>query len=118
MLVMQRFVDIAAQQAAKSTFRQRLGTVVLDGREITGRGHNKVKTHPRLVQYGHYAIHAECDALLRAASGDTLVVVRVSKRGKLVCSKPCAKCMKFIKAYGIKTVYYIDWDGSTQELTV
>jgi len=118
MLVMQRFVDIAAQQAAKSTFRYRLGAIVLNGREITGRGFNKTKTHPKLVQYGHYTIHAECDALLRAASGNILIVVRLSKKGKLVCSKPCDKCMKYIKDYGIKKVYYINWDSNIQELTV
>lgn len=102
-----------------STYLYRLGAVVVSKKRITGKGFNKTKTHPFLhKKYAYRSIHAECDAAMKAASGDTLIVVRIGKKGNLTCSRPCEKCMRFIKDYGIKTIYYSDWDGSMKELKV
>ena len=97
----------------------RLGAVVVSKKRVAGKGFNKAKTHPLLHnKYAYRSIHAECDAALKAAQGDTIVVVRVMKNGKLTCSRPCEKCMRFIKDYGIKKVYYSDWDGTMKELSI
>jgi deoxycytidylate deaminase len=119
---MQNFIGIARQEAKKSSYTFRLGAVVLRKGKIVGKGYNKVKTHPRLFkEYGYFSIHAECDALLKAASngnGDTIIVVRIIKNGKYSCSKPCEKCLAFIKEYGIKKIIYSDWDGLIKEMMV
>ena len=94
----------------------RLGAIVLHRGKIVSRGHNKLKSHPTLSKLGYYGIHAECDALMRSHCGDTLIVVRILKNGRLACSKPCEKCLKFISSYGIKRVLYIDWNESVQEM--
>lgn len=48
--------------------------------------------------------------------GDTLIVTRISKKGEYSCSKPCEKCLRAAKDYGIKKIYYTDWDASIQEI--
>lgn len=115
---MNRFLNVATGEARKSTYLYRLGAVVLRKNKIVGRGYNKLKTHPKLSKYGYYSCHAECDAIMRASEGDTLVVVRLLKSGKLCCSKPCDRCLKFAKDYGIKKIYYIDWDSSLKEMVL
>jgi hypothetical protein len=55
---------------------------------------------------------------MRADKGDALVVVRILKDGSFTCSKPCDKCIKYIKDQGIKTVYYTDWDGQVKEISL
>jgi deoxycytidylate deaminase len=95
-----------------------LGALVFKGKRVISNGFSKNKSHPLLAKYGYYAIHAECDAILRASEGDTLLVVRILKNGKFACSKPCAKCLKFAKDYGIKTIFFVDWDGKIQQLSL
>lgn len=85
---------------------------MLNKRRITGRGYNVKKTHPKMNKdFGFDTLHAECSALMRAKRGDTLIVVRLLKNDDLGCSKPCEKCMKYIRKKGIRQIFYIDWDG-------
>jgi len=96
-----------------------LGAVVLWNGKVVGKGFNKKESHAWLKRkYGHYSKHAECVSLMRASKGDTLIVVRILKNGEFSCSKPCEKCMKFIRDYGIKKVYYIDWDLELKEIKI
>jgi len=84
-----------------------------------GKGWNKLEIHGGLKKkYGYFSIHAECDCILNAAKsqGDTLIVVRILKNGELSCSKPCEKCIKFAKDYGIKKIYYIDWNKKIRKM--
>jgi deoxycytidylate deaminase len=82
-------------------------------KKVVSKGFNKLKTHPKIDGF----IHAEQDAILNAREKcDELIVVRVSKSGKLRCSKPCNKCVEFLRAHGIEKVYYIDWDGEIQAM--
>ena len=82
------------------------------------KGFNSNKTHARMTRDHGYkgGKHAECDAILRASTGDVLVVVRIRKDGKLSCSKPCARCIKVAKEFGIKKIIFTDWDASVQEM--
>jgi deoxycytidylate deaminase len=50
--------------------------------------------------------------------GDTLLVVRIISGDKFVCSKPCKNCLRFAKEYGIKKIYYIDWDSKLKKMKV
>jgi deoxycytidylate deaminase len=82
------------------------------------RGFNTNKTHARMIREHGYmgGTHAECDALMRASKGDVLIVVRLHKSGKLSCSKPCKRCLKMAKEFGIKRIFFTDWDSSIQEI--
>lgn len=113
---MQRYLSSAAKAAKKSIYRYRLGAVVIKNRKIISSGYNKTKSHPLLFKdYDFYSIHAECDAILRASGGDTLVVVRIRKDGSLATSKPCYKCKEFIRDSGIKRIIYVDQHGEPIE---
>lgn len=87
---------------------------MLEKGKIISRGHNEKKTHAKMRKnFGFKYLHAECAALLKSKDrGDTLLVVRVLKNGSLACSKPCSKCMVYIREHGIKELFYIDWDGN------
>lgn len=70
-------------------------------------------------KYGYFSVHAECHAMMDAATkggGNILVVVRISKNGQYSCSKPCEKCIQAAKDYKIKKIYYTDWDASIKEI--
>lgn len=70
-------------------------------------------------EYGYLGgTHAECSAIMRAAKGDALLVVRIKKDGELSCSKPCSKCLKVAKDFGIKKIYFTDWDKSIKEIRI
>ena len=65
------------------------------------------KTHPVQSFYGKKVgqpnreyLHAEIAALLRAPKDiDTLLVVRINKKGEFACAKPCEICDLAIKKF-------------------
>lgn len=101
-------IERAIRVATCSSYKQRVGAVLLKKNRIVAVGFNKIKTSPKLS--GYFSVHAEADAI-RHESGDTLVVVRLSKRGELAMSLPCSKCLRMIIKKGVKTIYWIGWDG-------
>ena len=83
------------------------------------KGFNSLKTDPKLRRRGYFSIHAEISALLRAVKGDTLIVVRVMRKGeRYSCSYPCEKCLQYIREYGIRKVIYTGWNGEVKEFRV
>ena len=55
---------------------------------------------------------------MRSSCGDTLVVVRILRNGRLACSKPCTRCVKFAQSYGIRKIVYVAWDESIKEMKI
>ncbi len=91
----------------------KFGAVIVFRNKIVSRGWNKLKTNPRSPHPWKH-IHAEMDAIFKAKGntvGATLFVARVSNKGCLNNSKPCAYCMALIIASGIKKVFYTDNNG-------
>jgi len=43
-----------------------------------------------------------------------ILVIRVNSKGLLVYSKPCVHCIRIMKKFGIKRVYYSIDNGSIQ----
>lgn len=85
-------------------------------------GANTLKTNPKLVRtfgngYSSACYHAEVDAILRVPrhlrTRVKLYVARFSKNGRLLLSKPCEHCIKFLQQEGValKNVYYTDKAG-------
>jgi tRNA(Arg) A34 adenosine deaminase TadA len=80
-----------------------------------------IKTHPVQKRFAIIAgkpnsqyLHAEIAALVKS-SGYGLVVLRISKRGELVLSKPCPICMLAIKEAKIDRVWYSNDSGLITE---
>ncbi len=108
-------IRIASKQANKSTYRHRIGAVIVKGSVILGVGHNEVNRYNgRWRSKWPGSLHAEESAILNALKksglhsiiGSTLYVSRVSKSGELALAKPCEHCQAILKAFHVKEVHY------------
>jgi deoxycytidylate deaminase len=65
-----------------------------------------------------YHLHAEMALLKKCKEGDVDIihVIRFSKDGKVTMAKPCPYCQKFLRQYGVKKVYYTNWEGKWEVL--
>lgn len=112
-------ISLASEWAKESPFTHKHGAVALRKHKITGEGYNNKgssalqRLYARKVGKKHNLHnHAEVAALNDAnLDADTLVVVRVSKSGQLLNSKPCSICEELLKDSAVKRVYYSDGDG-------
>lgn len=100
----------------------RMAAIIAKRREVLGIGLNSRKTHP--LQYffskSHVkvSVHAEIAAIIDALKtneaedliGSSIFVARVLKNGSRATAKPCEICQRAIKAYGIKAVYYTEYE--------
>lgn len=75
------------------------------------------KFFPRTGQIGAH-FHAETAALRQARVGDVLEVFRVKEDGSFTMSYPCPHCFAAIKAAGISTLRYTDWNGNWQTVNM
>lgn len=108
-------IKACTKQANKSSFKQRLGAVIVSGGNIISSGYNKVNCHSRFDTYPE-SRHAEIDAILpllnkgklKELNGSIMYVTRTRKDGTLGMAFPCPDCLKVIKAVGIKRIVYSD----------
>jgi deoxycytidylate deaminase len=74
------------------------------------------------IGYNKGVMHAEEMALrkLQMAQGTahTIRSIRIRRDGKLGASRPCEDCLRQIRTHGIKYVYFSDYDGSEQRMTI
>lgn len=118
---MLRFVKVAENASANSTYRHKLGAVIVKKGRVLSVGYNKPhKTHPK-SNTRFKTIHAEFDAILGCnpedLKGATLYVVRKAKSGPNM-AKPCDCCMELIEMVGIKRVVYSTHDGYEELLVL
>lgn len=107
------FLSVARYFATKSTARNTHGAVVVKGGRVVGTGYNRNRNHPKIVSPEHIktdcSIHAE-ESAIRDAGYDVknaiIYVARVNKHGEDRDSRPCPRCSKMIKEYGIKRIIY------------
>jgi tRNA(Arg) A34 adenosine deaminase TadA len=106
-------IDIAIEQAWKSSGPFRHGCVVLAGKNIIAKGHNHVRRN-----IGTLSVHAEMDAVWKMTDSEQYphkkaVIVRVSSAGtKLSNSRPCEMCMGLLKQHGVHTLVYSTPSGN------
>lgn len=101
----------AIAEALKSTFRYRLGAVVVRQGKIVGRGYNERRYHKYAGYYNwNNTLHAEASAILRTPSslldGSTIYVARVNENGQPLLARPCACCFNLLEYVGIRRVFY------------
>lgn len=101
-----RYLAIAERLSEKAKHpKHKLGAVVVAGGRILAAATNLGKWHAC----------AERRAIRnRIFDGGCLYVARSNGR----CSKPCDECMVAIRESGIRTVVYIEQDGSVGELSL
>lgn len=91
------------------------GSIIVTNNRVLGRGYN----HPRTAYKGpkgyQRSMHAEVCALNRSIIKPRktvdVYVVRINNVGTLMESRPCPKCILFLKSVGIRKVYYSGADG-------
>jgi tRNA(Arg) A34 adenosine deaminase TadA len=107
-------IDLAIDQAKKSSGPFKHGCVIMSGKNIVSKGNNHIRT-----KVGTLSIHAEMDAIWKMDSDQysnkKAVIVRLSNGGtKLSNSRPCSICMGLLKQHGINTIAYSTASGKIQ----
>ena len=111
-------LHLAKKQAEKSTFKYRVGAVIVSSGRIISQSYNQIRYSKVPIRGKKFpeSLHAEQAAIIRALHenhGDTrvfrhsiLYVARIRRDGSFGCAKPCSICQCFIKAVGIKHVIH------------
>lgn len=115
-----KIFNMAAEYSVKSDMTNKHGSVITRGGRVVSYGHNHYKNN--ISSFGNMksdmticAMHAEVHALKklydrsfnkRKLSKYCLYVVRLSKNGEYMNSKPCSNCIHILKINNISKVYY------------
>lgn len=101
------FLERATEEAKLSVHNFQHGAVAVRNGNIVSRGVNRYKESPH-VPPNRNSIHAEISTLLPLDSreGVVLCVARVDAEGNPTTSKPCKYCMRKLKEWGVKKVFY------------
>lgn len=100
--------------------QMRVGAALFKNKRILCKQCNIYRTHPKLSKYSLYPyLHAESRTLihfgLQNVANNDMLVVRVTKDNKLTMAKPCKACMHIMQDYGIRNIYYSDWEGNVRQ---
>jgi len=117
---MSNYFDLLEDVASAATLvrHSRHAACVVHRDRMLAIGTAKYKTHPIMTRFAtnpeQVYLHAEVDAIIRAANrysvdvvrDSDLYVLRLTKGGAVALSKPCEVCQRAIDAFGIKQVYW------------
>ena len=108
-----RYLDIARELAEKSQLHHKHGAIVVKSGRVLGRGFNKPRNHPKIIETGRHVFecgyHAEIVAMKDAGdnvNGAVIFVARVNKEGEDLLSKPCSQCQRVLISRKVKNVIY------------
>jgi len=101
------FKTAAISQCFKSTYKKRLGAVVVNKNKIVGAGYNKVNSTgiPR-VDGKHAEMEALNNTTAKYRQDSIIYVCRINKMDQLVLAKPCDACQVVMRKLGVKYVWY------------
>lgn len=119
---LEKLVNIAIEEAKKSTCHFRIGCIIFNKKTIISKAFNsslksRKKLHP-MYQKWPGSVHAELDCIIKAKTdlkGLSLLVIRLNKKEKLRLAMPCSHCFKYINHVGISRVYY---STNTNEINI
>lgn len=108
---MHRHLQLARVLATKSTHCFRHAAIVYRKKSLIGVGWNCNKYTSQVNRNFPYPTrHAEIDAMLSSErddlSGCDVLVIRLSRTGHLLNSRPCTMCQQTMKQRGIRRCYY------------
>lgn len=100
------FAQIASDNAAKSSFKQKMGAVVVYKDKVVGSGFNFAHGTGKPHTDGQHAeIVALNNTTARFRAGSTVYVTR-NTGDNLRLAKPCKPCQKVMRKMGVKYVWY------------
>ena len=114
-----KLIKLAYKNIYKCNGRSRHISFLLNGKKIESIGFNsQIKTHTLCHKHNYWKdhIHSEVHAVIKCKrihliDGFSLWNIRIDRHGNIRISKPCDRCMEFIKKIGIKKVYYTKNNG-------
>lgn len=116
--------EAVALAKANPTDLNKMAAIIAKRKRVLGVGLNSRRSHPLQKIFSRsdvkIALHAEISAIIDALkkfdesdlSGATIFVARVLKNGRRGIAKPCPICEKALRAYGIDTVYYTEYENA------
>lgn len=103
---------LAKIESEKSTYKHKLGAVIVSGNRILSKGHNQIrhcKVGKRFAPREN-SVHAERNACVKVdkekLKGAYIFVYREFSNGEPALAMPCEDCMNMIISMGIKRVYF------------
>lgn len=105
-----RIVDMLSELAEMSVMLQRHACALIIGGKIMAMSKNKdgkPDNHSEMNVISTYLSKNKPGNLSKC----TLVIIRINRQGDLCSSKPCANCIKYLKLYGIKKIFYSSDEG-------
>ena len=114
---MRRFLEQALELANESSHSFRHGAIVVKDGRILSQGNNKYKANRMKISTRNHrcSMHAEEAALRQCSKNEcvhgTIYVARVASYGR-ADSKPCDRCQKILKSFGICKAVYTTPEGS------
>lgn len=122
---MKSLIKIAHRAAERSTFRQRIGSVLFQGSTVLETGTNQLR-HQSAIRTGHWpnSLHSEMDIvskLVRAGrmkqlKGASMLVLRLKRDGSYGLALPCNNCFSVLQSVGIKRIIFSTDDNNFSTL--
>jgi deoxycytidylate deaminase len=112
----QRYTEVAYNEACKSVMNKKIGAVLVQRGKIIARGYNRNTIHTttpkQLPKFGQrrkiFSTHAEVDCVSKCKEMKrepaVLYIIRVDNNGIIVPIKPCKECLDFINKNELKYV--------------
>lgn len=125
------FFETAKQISSFSDHRCKIGCVLVDKHRIVSSGYNSnTKCHPIQANIDKHTFKIDCPGKLHAEvatiipllkyktdlSRATVYTYRQTAEGHLAMSRPCSRCMAFLKQNGIRRIKYTTPDGYVSEI--
>lgn len=113
---MRRYLELALELAHSSDHSFRHGALVVKDGKIISCGNNQYKANKMKIATRNHrcSIHAEEAALKQcdkqSCYNGTVYVARIASYGR-ADSKPCSRCQKILKSFGICKVCYTTPQG-------
>ena len=110
----------AVQEALKSDYKFKLGSVIFKGKRIISVGHNQIRSVSAVTddkRKWSNSLHSELAAILRGPNyriykGASIFIVKVSKtEHSFSNARPCEYCMASLEYVGIKKIYFTNEQG-------
>lgn len=100
----------ASLLAFEGDYGTKVGCVAAKGSKFLCGAVNTIRNPAMNVPHGEATRHAEYNVLRMLENVDkiTLYIARVNSGGSDLPSRPCNKCMRMIKEFGVKEIVYFD----------
>ena len=116
----------AAELSAAPRAGLKMGASLFCGSRLLSVGSNRWHSHPASDNTSGFcrSLHAENVALIRRQHFDkpsgrlTLYVARRLANGEVGCSKPCENCMALARLAGVRRVWFYNYKGLPEKVTL